>query len=258
MGTRAHLDPAAARALPGDAGDAWRAVLALPASHVFARSRTTETSRVELAGVGAVVRKRWTWPRRRDRLKGALRTTWAAQSPARREYAALLRLRALPGGAFGPEPLGWFEERSGGVLRACLLLTREVAGATDLANWLASRATRAARTRVLTDLARRVRAMHDAGLADFEMHPRNVLVTKNGATLKVDCAKQRRRARAAGTADRARDLAALDVGLLRLASREERDAFFGSYGADARLVAAVERIRGRIDARESRRLPASS
>jgi lipopolysaccharide kinase (Kdo/WaaP) family protein len=255
MGARAHLDPSVARALPAGDAAAWRAVAALPATQVFARSRTTDTAAVVLAGAGAVVRKRWTWPRRRDRLKGALRTTWAAQSPARREHDALLRLRALPGGPFAPEPLGWLEERTGGVLWTCVLLTRAVDGATDLAAWLVATSSRAARTRVLDDLARRVRAMHDAGLADFEMHPRNVLVAPDGSTLKVDCAKQRRRVRAAGLADRARDLAALDVGLVRLASARERDAFFRAYGADAALVAAVESARAIIDARESRRLP---
>jgi RIO-like serine/threonine protein kinase len=255
MGARAHLDPSVARALPADEAEAWRTLATLAATQVFARSRTTETSAVFLPGVGAVVRKRWTWPRRRDRLKGALRTTWAAHSPARREHEALLRLRALAGGPFAPEPLGWLEERSGGVLRSCVLLTRAVDGATDLASWLVATASKSARNRVLGDLARRVRAMHDAGLADFEMHPRNVLVTPGGETLKIDCAKQRRRARAASRTDRARDLAALDVGLVRLASPDERDAFFRAYAADAALVAATERARTRIDARESRRLP---
>jgi hypothetical protein len=258
MGVRAHLDPPLAGALPGDAAAAWRQVLTLDATLVFAKSRSTDTAAVVLPRAGALVRKRWTWPRRRDRLKGALRTTWAAQSPAQREHAALLRLRALPGEPFAPEPLGWMEERSGGVLRACVLLTREIAGATDLANWLASKATRTARAGVLTDLARRVRAMHDAGLADYEMHPRNVLVTPGGATLKVDCAKQRVRSGAATRTDRARDLAALDVGLVRLASADERAAFFRAYGADPALVAATEGARAIIDARESRRLPAAS
>src|SRR5262245_33957731 len=180
MGHRAHLDPAVTGGLPGGDDGAWRSIVALPATRVFAKSRTTDTGVVVLAGVGDVVRKRWTWPRRRDRLKGALRTTWAAQSPAQREHDALLRLRALPCGPFAPEPLGWLEERTGGVLQSCLLLTRAIAGATDLANWLVATPSTNARTRVLDDLARRVRAMHDAGLADFEMHPRNVLVTPAG------------------------------------------------------------------------------
>jgi len=257
MGVSAHLDPLVARKLPGGGAETWRAIAALTATQVFARSRTTDTSAVELAGVGALVRKRWTWPRRRDRLKGALRTTWAARSPARREHDALTRLRALPGGAFAPEPLGWLEERAGGVLRSCVLLTRAVPGATDLASWLVATSPKKARARVLADLAHRVRAMHDAGLADFDMHPRNVLVTPDGATLKVDCAKQRRRKAAASSADRARDLASLDVGLVRLASPSERAAFFASYGADAALRAAVDRARAGIDARESRRLPAA-
>ena len=98
--------------------------------------------------------------------------------------------------------------------------------------------------------------MHDLKLVDFEMHPRNVLVGATGRDVfKVDCAKQRRRAAAATQADRARDLAALDVGLVRLTTSAERAAFLRAYGADVSLEAAVLRERRRIDAREAGRLP---
>jgi len=247
--------PAFAASAPSSADAAWRLVAEATPLVVFAKSRTTETAVVALDGVGRVVRKRWTWPRRRDRAKGALRTTWAARSPARSEFAALARLVALPVGAFAPAPLAFLEERRHGVLRACLLVATEISDATDLATWLARARSARARADVLALLARRVRAMHDAGLADFEMHPRNVLVAPSGDVLKVDCAKQRRRRGPASARDRARDLAALDVGLARLASPSERAAFFRVYGADAELAAATERARTKIDARESARLP---
>lgn len=256
MAFRACLVPGLAYAMPQDADAAWRSVASLPEEHVYAASRTTRTSVVRLEGGGRVVRKRWTWPRRRDQLKGALRTTWVARSPARREHEALVRLRDLKGGAFAPESLGYLEHRERGVLRACILLTGEVRGATDLARFLLQTDPGAARTSVLSRLARRTRAMHDADIVDFEMHPRNVLVVRKSLdVLKVDCAKQRKRARKLTREERARDLGALDVGLVRYVTALERRDFLRAYGADPQLIAAIEEERERIDARESRRLP---
>jgi hypothetical protein len=256
MAFRACLVPGLAYAMPQDADAAWRSVASLPEERVYAASRTTRTSLVKLEGGGNVVRKRWTWPRRRDQLKGALRTTWVARSPARREHEALQRLRDLKGGAFAPESLGYLEHRERGVLRACMLLTGEVRNATDLARWLAASQPGAARTAVLTRLARRVRAMHDADLVDFEMHPRNVLVVKKSLeVLKVDCAKQRKRGRRLTREERAKDLAALDVGLVRYVTALDRRDFLRTYGAEPLLIAAIEAERDRIDPRESRRLP---
>jgi hypothetical protein len=255
MGFRARLEPVLAAAAPSSPEAAWRVIAGAPTVAVFARSRTTETVVATLDGLGPVVRKRWTWPRRRDRAKGALRTTWAARSPARREFEALARLAALPGGPFAPAPLGFLEERGHGVLRACVLVETQIMGAVDLASWLVDSRPGGARTRLLAQLARRTREMHDAGLVDFEMHPRNVLVTPaNDGVFKVDCAKQRVRAGPASQRDRARDLAALDVGLTRLATDDERAAFFRTYGANPSLLDAVGRGRRRIDARESKRL----
>lgn len=257
----ARLEPRAAGAIEGSAADSWRTVEALVPAVVLTRSRTTETAVTVLADGARVVRKRWTWPRRRDRLKGALRTTFAARSPARREFEALARLASLPGGGFAPNPLGWLEHRERGVLQACTLLLDEVPQAVDLARWLAAERGAERREALLARLAERLRTMHDAGLADFEMHPRNVLVAADGRVLKVDCAKQRHRTGAASRTDRVRDLAALDVGLVRLAAAE-RDGFLRAYlgaaataaGLDS-LDAAVTAERRRIDARESRRLP---
>jgi len=256
MGFLARLEPDLAAALPASAEAAWRRLCDASADVVFAKSRTTETAAVTIAGLGRVVRKRWTWPRRRDRVKGALRTTWAARSPARREFDALARLAALPGGAFAPAPLGFLEERGHGLLRSCVLVASEIDGAVDLARRLVDTRPGRARTRLLARLARRTREMHDAGIVDFEMHPRNVLAAPaSDDVFKVDCAKQRVRSGPASERDRARDLAALDVGLVRLATDAERAAFFRAYGANPSLVEAVERGRRLIDARESKRLP---
>ena len=256
MAFRAELVPPLRTVAPVPAARAWTVLDALPPVHVFAASRTTQTCVVELGELGRMVRKHWWWPRRRDRLKGALRTTWAAKSPARREFEALERLRSLPGGPLAPQALGFLEHRSRGVLRACMLLTTEIAGAADLAQWLVTTRSATERSRVLVHLGQRVREMHDAGLADFEMHPRNVLVVpSSGVVMKVDCAKQRLRAGPVAARDRARDLGALDVGLTRLATAAERAQFLRAYGAAPSLAAAVERARRRVDAREALRLP---
>jgi lipopolysaccharide kinase (Kdo/WaaP) family protein len=259
VGIRVRLSESLA--LPERGADAWRAAASAPVVATLAKSRTTETAIVTLPDGRRAVRKCWTWPLRRDRAKGALRTTIAARSPARREFDALVRLRALPAGPFAPEPLGWLETRRSAVLCGCMLLLQEVVGATDLARALAAAAPDT-RSGLLARLADRLREMHDCGLADREMHPRNVLVTSQGDVLKVDCAKQRVRRTTASSADRVRDLADLDVGVVRLCSAAERRAFLARYlgpQTPARALARLERQvasrRARIDARESRRLP---
>lgn len=267
MPSRAVLPPQLALALGWDgdgmARDAGQAVAALAPLQILARSRTTETAVVALPGIPRVIRKRWWWPRRRDRAKGLFRTTLAAASPARREYDALLRLRALPGGPFAPAPIGYIEDRTAGVLMSCALLLDEIPGATDLAHWLRDEQDARRRREVLTDLARRTRAMHDAGIVDREMHPRNVLVEPSACrTWKIDVPKQRTGRRPAPRADAVDDLACLDVGLARLATPEERAVFIAAYlGASdddrtrSALATEVAARRTVQDLREACRLP---
>ena len=88
--------------LPQAPAEAGARVHALEPVAVLARSRTTETAVVDLPDFGRIVRKRRWWPDLRDRVRGALRTTVTARSPARREFDALDRLRGLSGGPFAP------------------------------------------------------------------------------------------------------------------------------------------------------------
>jgi len=248
--------------LPGTDADAVAALEGLPVARELASSRSTRCEAVELPGGRTGVRKTWIWPTLPERWKGAFRTTFAARSPATRERDALLRLQALPQGPFAPAPLMTGDRRSGGVLQGCVLLLEEVSAAVDLARWLVSSPGEDTIDDVLADLARRVAGMHEAGVLDCDLHPRNVLVQPElQRTWLVDSPKQRRRHAPVPPRRAALDLAALDVGLQRLAPPLARTAFFTAYGA-ARpdvdlpaLMRRVELLRASLEPRQARRLP---
>lgn len=238
------------------------ALLALPVSRELAASRSTRCEAVTAPDGRACVRKTWTWPRVRDRWKGAFRTTVGARSPAERERRALERLRALPVGPCAPAPLATAEERDLGVLRRCVLLLERIDGATDLATFLRDATDAGLRAAVLDDLARRVAAMHAAGLLDRDLHPRNVLVEPTAArTWLIDSPKQRTHPGPLPLARAALDLAAVDVGLVALARGDERDRFFARYVRasacpdTAELHTRVAHWRSILEPRERRRLP---
>lgn len=257
MRVTAALDPRLASLVRATPAATAAAVDALVPVAVLTRSRTTETAVVDVPGAGRIVRKRRWWPRAADRAKGAFRTTIAAASPARREHEALGRLRRLPPDPFAPAPLGWTESRRGGVLHACTLLLEEVEGAVDLGLFLRDERDARRRARVLGDLALRTRAMHAAGIADGDHHPRNVLVA-GGRTWRVDCAKQRVHRGPLAPSAIVSDLAALDVGLVRLATAAERVAFLAAATGvppDPAFLARLDAARSGIDARECKRLP---
>jgi 3-deoxy-D-manno-octulosonic acid kinase len=73
------------------------------------------------------------------------------------------------------------------------LITREVQGALDLEAWLYGVAspTGLAPSRVLRRAGRAVRALHDAGVAHADLHPKNLLVTPDGAVLVLDLDRAR-------------------------------------------------------------------
>ena len=118
---------------------------------------------------------------------------------------------------------------------------------------------------VLADLAERVAAMHEAGVTDGDCHPRNVLVDAAPCrTWKVDCGRQRAGGRPAIGRRAEYDLACLDVGLTRFASRSERLRALCAYlsaramrGALREWATRTSAFTARIAPEESRRLPAS-
>lgn len=227
------------------------------------RSRTTDTAIVQVPGRGSVVRKRWRWPGFGERLKGVGRTTALAPTPAEREWRALGRSYGSSGLRFHPRPLALRIEREGAFAARAMLLLEEIPDASDLAEYLAGEAHPSSRAAVLRDLASRVRVMHADGVADGDLHPRNLLVQSRDLRVwKVDCARQRVH-RAPLTGRRAEyDLACIDVGLARFASRGERVRALrlylgGRVGGDTvrALAERVDVMRRRIESIEGPRLP---
>lgn len=253
----ASLGDTAASEWLADAHDA-------PPERELTRSRTTDTSLIATPSGGAVVRKRWRWPGLEERLKGLGRTTAFARTPAEREWEALGRTYGASDLRFHPAPLAVRVERRGGFAVRAMLLLEEVPGCVDLATFLRDEDDRERRRRVLHDLATRTRAMHADGVADGDLHPRNLLVERDALRVwKVDCARQRRRAAPLTGRHADHDLACIDVGLARFATRAERLRALRVYldvgaGAPAtrRRAAAILALRARLDATEASRLPA--
>jgi tRNA A-37 threonylcarbamoyl transferase component Bud32 len=226
-------------------------------------ARTTDTAIVEVPLLGRVVRKRWRWPGMKERLRGVGRTTALARTPAEREYLALQRRYGPDAVTFHPRPLAVLVERRGALAQAAMLLLTEIPESVDLAEFLRDEAAPARRRAILADLATRMAAMHASGVTDGDCHPRNILIERAATrTWKVDCGRQRV-GRPPATGRRAEyDLACLDVGLARFASRSERVRALATYlsarsqRGDLRSWATrVVALRGRIAPEESRRLP---
>jgi len=269
-----QVSKAAAHAAPGsldradrsaDATEAWlhAAANADPISE-YTRSRTTDTSIVEVPGLGRAARKRWRWPGTAERLKGIGRTTALALTPAEREFRALGRTYGDERLVFHPGPLAFLVERRGALAHTAMLLLTEIPDTLDLAEFLLAERAPQRRRQVLADLAHRVGAMHADGVTDGDCHPRNVLVdTATARTWKVDCGRQRARPRPAERRRAEYDLACLDVGLARFASRSERARALRTYLAACPSAAAsrswsrrVTALAARIAPHEAQRLPA--
>jgi 3-deoxy-D-manno-octulosonic acid kinase len=71
------------------------------------------------------------------------------------------------------------------------LLSREVEGGEDLAEWLHAGAPEPERRTVLLVAGRAVRRLHDAGVAHADLHPKNLLLAPGGAILVLDLDRAR-------------------------------------------------------------------
>jgi tRNA A-37 threonylcarbamoyl transferase component Bud32 len=120
-------------------------------------------------------------------LRGA--TFWGPMRPLQ-ELVLHRRLRAA--GVPVLEAVGAVVLRSGVGWRG-FLLTREVAGGLDLEAWLhgVPAPTDLHAARILRRAGRAVRAVHDAGVAHADLHPKNMLITRDGEVLVLDLDRAR-------------------------------------------------------------------
>ncbi len=192
-------------------------------------------------------------------LRGCLRNTWLGRSRAKAEWIALRRMRDA--GVATPAPVALIESRRGRGLRACAIATAWIDDAVPLDRaWVDADAF--GRRRLLDACAATVARLHAAGLADGDLHPRNILVTwadGDPTTWCIDAPKGHRSRR---RADHSHDLACIDVGLRALTTATTRRRAWLRY-ARARGIprrawpawfAAIDRRHDRIAQRESRRL----
>ena len=196
---------------------------------VIKRHRTGDVTRIEAAdapfGV-ALYRKRFWYPTARDRLRGALRTTWLARSRVEREAANLERLAG-----WGMQPrllLASGERRRRGVLHDSFLCTRAL-DASPLDRELRD-ASPERRLALLDALGRFVATLHAHGFVDRDLHLRNLLATADGAIVKID-SPFGSVVRWGREAAQRRELAALAAEIARLVPAEERDALTRAYAA---------------------------
>jgi hypothetical protein len=198
-----------------------------------AESRTSRTDVIEVDGI-LLHRKVYTYPRRADRWRAALRGTFLGRPRAVREWDALMALRA--DGLPAVEPVALGVERHRGFVRATVLATRTETDATNLDELL--RAPRPDPA-VLARAARVLARVHAAGHVLGRPARRDVLVVGSGSEIRLLDLPRHRRARPSPSAV-AEDLARLAAGLEDRVSRR----------ACLRALAAYVRARGWTDVRD--------
>jgi len=154
-----------------------------------------------LDGTSTFYVKTYDYPTRRDRLRGAFRTTFLASSRAVREWQALAWLRTH--GFPGPKPCGALELRRHGWLRRAVLVTESYPG--EPMDSLLPTLPGADRDRLLTALEEFVARLHAAGFRDRNLDLRNLLArtTERGWELTVIDSPRHRLVAAGPAHDRA-------------------------------------------------------
>ena len=145
------------------------------------------------------------------------------------------------------------------------LLTREEAGAVDLEAWLqgGDPAGGGAADPALTlqRAGAAVRALHDAGVAHADLHPKNLLVTGAGPVLVIDLDRATAGAAPLDDAPRVANLARFERSLAKhrlkgtVLTRWDAEAFYAGYaGRDGDGAAWAARARARRGSLTLRRL----
>lgn len=221
-------------------------------------SRTSDVSRVRLpppllgSVSGEAYRKRYWYPRPRDRWKGFFRNTFFGPSRAAAEYRNLERLHGA--GLSRVRPLAYGEERTLRFLRRALLLTEFRPRTETLEAFLGKaafhRQPRRARNSFLSALGRWIARLHSRGYRDRDLFARNVLVHHEDpgpAFSKIDAPKGRGGLFAPGYGKPfTRDLADLDGDLRHLLSRTDRIRCLLAYLGAGRVDGEVRRTVARI------------
>lgn len=168
--------------LPPKSADRYALIMGL-VGPTLAAHRTGEVIRSDTSPWGfPVVRKTYTYPRMRDRLRGAFRNTFAAASRARRELQNLDHLTRL---GLNPDlAVACGEQRRLGVLHHSFLVTR----------WWPSRSlesllgdSREPDRELLMRVGAWVASWHGRGYVDRDCHLRNLLVNPARQLAKIDC-----------------------------------------------------------------------
>ncbi|MHC4379568.1 MAG: lipopolysaccharide kinase InaA family protein [Planctomycetota bacterium] len=198
---------------------------------VLAQSRTVRVVRRRREDGVEVVEKTYSFPTRKDRIRGMLRGTWVGRNKARREYANLKFLEQA--GIPVVEALEWKVERNGwGFVTWCRLSTRAY-DAMDLARTIRGQSEDVAEA-VWEGVGSSLRAMHDAGIWHRGASARNILlIEQEPYHLWLDPTKAKTYP-AGGIPDAARalDLLRLWTSLTVRATSPQRAAFTRGYGSD--------------------------
>ncbi|MDJ0520625.1 MAG: lipopolysaccharide kinase InaA family protein [Planctomycetota bacterium] len=135
------------------------------------------------------------------------------------------------------------------------LLVREVPAARDLEAWLhgVRAGIAAAPADVLRRAGRAVRRLHDAGVVHADLHPKNLLVTRDGGVLVIDLDRARRTNGSVPDEARLGNLVRLGRSIekhrlkgLRTGRREALRFLEGYAGSRSAAAELLERVRARL------------
>ena len=211
--------------------------------------RTSTVWRIAIDGGRSLIAKRHNRARERGLVRGVLGPS-RSMAAFRRGHALLAR------GIATARPAAAVDRRGGGRVRDTLVMTEAVAG-EPLSDWLRRGPPAAERRRVVRELARMIRRMHDAGFSHRDLKAPNILISPaGGQPVLVDLDGLRERA-AVSAGRRARDLMRLSVSLDEwgVARQADRLRFLRTYlGRRGCMGAITVRRRRRGDRRPARRL----